>query len=199
MFCRQQSSKAPGAPLTAGFLAFARLCRIAGKIQRLNSPRNIRVMLAADPARLQRYTNRVAAHDRMLRMWLDTLPAEIRFSANTAEWKLDGNPHLTMCVIMLIVHSGSLLNLYRYVSHLCTRVSQPSASLNMFYINRCFVGGPKQSPLLADAPNATDAIAQCRTAAQSCISAAELVRDLVQPSHYLAICVHYLTVSGIML
>lgn len=44
-----------------------------------------------------------------------------------------------------------------------------------------------------------DAVAQCTSAARSCINAAELIRDLVPPSHYLAFCVHYLTLSGVVL
>lgn len=53
--------------------------------------------------------------------------------------------------------------------------------------------------LLADEVDASEAIIQCVSAARSCINAAELVRDLVPPSHYLAFCVHYLTLSGVML
>lgn len=62
-------------------------------------------------------------------------------------------------------------------------------------MNRGLIGNPK----LADAAKNMDAVSQCVSAARSCINAAELVRDLVQPSHYLAICVHYLTLSGITL
>jgi hypothetical protein len=40
---------------------------------------------------------------------------------------------------------------------------------------------------------------QCISAASCCISAAEPVIDLVSPSHYLAFCVHYLTLSGVVL
>ena len=116
--CRQRGSKTPNNPdgkpsLMTGFLAFSRLCRIAGKIQQLNSPRNIQNLATGDPGKAQRFVNRVVAHDRMLRSWLDSLPDDIRFSANTADWNLDGNPHLTMCVVMFILHAGSLLNLYR--------------------------------------------------------------------------------------
>lgn len=44
-----------------------------------------------------------------------------------------------------------------------------------------------------------DPIPHCISAARSCINAAELVRELVPPSHHLAFCVHYLTLSGITL
>ncbi|KAF4466034.1 Zn(II)2Cys6 transcription factor [Fusarium albosuccineum] len=39
----------------------------------------------------------------------------------------------------------------------------------------------------------------CISAARSCINAAELVRDVVPPSHYLALSVHCLTISGLVL
>jgi hypothetical protein len=44
-----------------------------------------------------------------------------------------------------------------------------------------------------------DAVSHCISAAKSCINAAELVRELVPPSHHLAFCVHYLTLSGLVL
>lgn len=44
-----------------------------------------------------------------------------------------------------------------------------------------------------------NATAQSINAARSCINAGELVRDVVPQSHYLAICVHYLTLSGVAL
>lgn len=182
--------------LTSGFLAFAKLCRIAGRIQQLNSPRTIRTLSAGDPDKIQRFSNRVASHDQMLRVWLENLPDDVRFSANTAEWNLDGSPHLTMCLIMLMVHSGSLLSLYRYVGGppcICDSLTV------LTFSHSCFIGSTRQTTLLADSADPVDAVSQCISAARSCINAAELVRDLVQPSHYLAICVHYLTLSGIML
>jgi hypothetical protein len=47
--------------------------------------------------------------------------------------------------------------------------------------------------------NTVDPISHCVSAAKSCINAAELVRELVPPSHHLAFCVHYLTLSGLVL
>lgn len=44
-----------------------------------------------------------------------------------------------------------------------------------------------------------DPLPHCISAARSCINAAELVRELVPPSHHLAFCVHYLTLSGLTL
>ena len=68
-------------------------------------------------------------------------------------------------------------------------------------VHRCFVGHPRHTALLASDPamGAVDAVAQCMSAARSCINAADLVRDHVPPSHYLAFCVHYITLSGVVL
>ncbi|KAL4759037.1 fungal specific transcription factor domain-containing protein [Aspergillus foveolatus] len=48
-------------------------------------------------------------------------------------------------------------------------------------------------------PTLANPSAECINAARSCIQAAELIRERVAPSHYLAFCVQYLTISGIML
>ncbi|KAH8200554.1 hypothetical protein TruAng_005272 [Truncatella angustata] len=93
--------------LMTGFLAFARLCRIGGKIQQLYSPLRIREL--SDPTKAKRYLRTIGALDKKLNEWLASLPDDIRFSAND----MDRGPNLTMCVIMFIVHAGSLLNLYR--------------------------------------------------------------------------------------
>ncbi|KAF2020211.1 hypothetical protein BU24DRAFT_477361 [Aaosphaeria arxii CBS 175.79] len=42
-------------------------------------------------------------------------------------------------------------------------------------------------------------ITNCVTAARNCINSAILVRDFVPPSHLLALCVHYLIISGLVL
>ncbi|SPO02311.1 uncharacterized protein DNG_04984 [Cephalotrichum gorgonifer] len=173
--------RAPGSgqsPPLSGFLAFARLCRIAGRIQQLNSPHSIRKLASTSPRKAQKFVSRVAAHDRSLRVWFDNLPDDVRLSVNMVQGSPEQNRVRTMGVIVFIVHAGSLLNLYR-----------------------CFVGHPRHAALLAGdaSAEAVDAVSQCRIAARECINAAELVRDLVPPSHYLAICVHYLTLSGVVL
>ncbi|CBF75584.1 fungal specific transcription factor domain-containing protein [Aspergillus nidulans FGSC A4] len=48
-------------------------------------------------------------------------------------------------------------------------------------------------------PKLENPSAECINAARSCIQAAELIRERVAPSHYLAFCVQYLTISGILL
>lgn len=63
-------------------------------------------------------------------------------------------------------------------------------------ISRSLVGSLNQAlPGL----HTIDAASHCLSAAKSCINAAELVRELVPPSHHLAFCVHYLTLSGLVL
>ena len=118
----RQLHSTSSSPPTTGFLAFARLCRIASKIQQLNSPRRIRELASSNSNKARKFVARVAALDRSLRTWLESLPDDIRFSANTSEQNLERNPHLTMCAIIFIVHAGSLLNLYRWVSLLCVTV-----------------------------------------------------------------------------
>jgi hypothetical protein len=99
-------SEPSSSPLT-GFLAFTQLCHIGGKIQKLHSPSRMRRL--RDPRKFEQFLRSVASLQKLLDKWLAELPDEIRFSANTTEQ----GPNLTMCVIMFIVHSGSLLNLYQ--------------------------------------------------------------------------------------
>ncbi|KAF4921621.1 Cutinase transcription factor 1 alpha [Colletotrichum viniferum] len=164
-----------GPCIMSGFLAFARLSRLAGKIQHLNSPLNLRKLASADSAKTQRFLSRVDTYDQALRNWLASLPPHIQFSANKMEKSPGGDPALVMCVIIFILHAGSLLNLYR-----------------------CFLNYPKQAALDEEV-DVSGAISQCVSAAQMCIHAAEIVRDLVPTSHYLALSVHYMTLSGIVL
>lgn len=159
-------SRPASTPMT-GFLAFARLCRIGGKIQQLYSP--LRIREVAKPAKAKQRLRIIASLDKSLNEWLISLPDDIRFSAN----QLDRGPNLTMCVIMFIAHAGSLLNLYR---SLVGSLNQALPGLHTI-----------------------DAVSHCVSAAKSCINAAELVRELVPPSHHLAFCVHYLTLSGLVL
>ncbi|KAH7145685.1 fungal-specific transcription factor domain-containing protein, partial [Dactylonectria estremocensis] len=148
----------------SGFLAFAQLCHISGKVQSLHSPS--RLASLGTPEGASRHMIYVAKLDKSLNEWLTSLPDQIRFSANT----LERGPNLTMCVILFIVHAGSLLNLYRTLAR-------------------------NVDPSMMD----IDPLPQCISAARSCINAAELVRELVPPSHHLAFCVHYLTLSGLTL
>lgn len=99
----------PPSPMT-GFLAFADLAKIAGRIQRLHAPSRVRA-LQSSPKHRDRFFRSVSSLQKALDRWLENLPREIRQNANS----MDRGPHLTMCVIMFIGHAGSLLNLYRYV------------------------------------------------------------------------------------
>lgn len=104
-----------GPCIMSGFLAFARLSRLAGKIQHLNSRLNLRNLASADSGKVQRFLSRVDTHDQALRNWLASLPPHIQFSANSMEKSPGGDPALVMCVIIFVLHAGSLLSLYRYV------------------------------------------------------------------------------------
>lgn len=99
----------------SGFLAFARLSRLAGKIQHLTSPLNLRKLASADSHKSQRFLSRVDTYDQALRNWLAGLPPHIQFSANSMEKSPGGDPALVMCVITFVLHAGSLLSLYRYI------------------------------------------------------------------------------------
>lgn len=100
--------------IMSGFLAFARLSRLAGKIHHLNSPLNLRKLASADFDKTQRFLSRVDTYDQALRNWLASLPPHIQFSANSMEKSPGGDPALVMCVITFVLHAGSLLSLYRY-------------------------------------------------------------------------------------
>ena len=100
-------------PPLSGFLAFARLCRIAGRIQRLNSPHSIRRLGSSSPRKARRFVAQVAACDRSLRAWFEGLSDDVRFSPDMFERGGADRGGLAMCVIIYIVHAGSLLNLYR--------------------------------------------------------------------------------------
>ncbi|KAJ3535848.1 hypothetical protein NM208_g2689 [Fusarium decemcellulare] len=159
----QEETSSPMMP----FVAFAQLCRIGGRIQRLYSPS--RIMRLRDPKNAKRFLHSVESLQKLLDKWLADLPDDIRFSANVP----NHGPNLTMCVIIFIAHAGFLLNLYQL-----------------------FSSNVSHAVLVSWGQEATS---QCISAAQSCINAAELVHQVVPPSHLLAFCVHYLTLSGIVL
>lgn len=50
-----------------------------------------------------------------------------------------------------------------------------------------------------DQSSEIDPLSHCVSAAQSCINAGELIREHVPPSHHLAFCIHYLTLSSLVL
>lgn len=106
-------SDGPG--IMSGFLALARLSRLAGKIQHLTSPLSLRKLASADSDKSQRFLSRVDTYDQALRNWLASLPPHIQFSANSMEKSPGGDPALVMCVITFVLHAGSLLSLYRYI------------------------------------------------------------------------------------
>ncbi|KAL4875791.1 major facilitator superfamily domain-containing protein [Aspergillus karnatakaensis] len=161
-------------PMT-GFLAFTRLCRIAARVHRFYSSNRIRSRetLADNWAS---FLPTLDVFVRELDDWLQELPNDIRFSANSTQ----SGPNLTMCVIVFMLHSGTIMNLYRPIA--ANQHNPPSPTL-LSHLS---------SPL-------NDPSTECINAARSCIHAAELIRERVPPSHHLAFCVQYLTISGILL
>ncbi|KAL4868573.1 hypothetical protein BDV12DRAFT_197098 [Aspergillus spectabilis] len=165
-------------PMT-GFLAFTRLCRIAARTHRFYSSNRIR----SRDTLIDDWASRLPTIDLFVRElddWLRELPNEIRFSANITQ----SGPNLTMCVIVFILHSGTIMNLYRPLA-----AQHPSAATPHH----------QSPPKLTLSPTLNNPSTECISAARSCIQAAELVRERVPPSHYLAFCVQYLTISGILL
>lgn len=96
----------------SGFLAFAKLCQLAGKIQEFSSPLKLRKIASADAEKTHRFLARVDSHDQALRKWLESLPGDIQFSANRKN-KSHGDISMVHCVITFFLHAGSLINLYR--------------------------------------------------------------------------------------
>ncbi|KAL4820694.1 fungal-specific transcription factor domain-containing protein [Aspergillus spinulosporus] len=179
--CELPQLPSPSSPMT-GFLAFTRLCRIAARVHRFYSSNRIRgrdatLATGEDWSALLPILNGFV---RELDEWLQELPNEIRFSANLTQ----NGPNLTMCVIVFILHSGTIMNLYRpLAAHYAQGLTTATSFSNLRDLSSTL-----------DNPSA-----ECINAARSCIQAAELIRERVAPSHYLAFCVQYLTISGILL
>lgn len=104
-----------GPCIMSGFVALARLSRLAGKIQQITSPLKLRKIASTESDNSQIFLSRVDKYDQALRNWLASLPPHIQFSANSMEKSPGGDPALVMCVITFVLHAGSILCLYRYV------------------------------------------------------------------------------------
>ena len=189
------------APPTAGFLAFARLSRMAGKIHQLSSPVRMRELTSTDPNRSQKFLARALKYDEALRTWSDSLPASLRFSVDEPHVDSNQSQDLGVNVVNAMVHAGSLINLYRYVLKRKSLFVSLVDNLKLIPRRRCFVGNTKAQSTAPDHPwiSHYEAVAQCTNAAKSCIKAARLIADYVPPSQYFAICIHYLTLSGVVL
>lgn len=116
-YCREIPHLRPPQPVgtsrLSGFIAFSRLCSILGKIVRCMNPLKMhrgRKRHAAE--RLNKQIKLAEILDVELAKWSKAVPDSIKFSANNMD--LDsGSPHLTMCVILYIVHAGCVINLHR--------------------------------------------------------------------------------------
>jgi hypothetical protein len=104
--------KASSSPLT-GFIAFARLCQISGRVQQLGSPLRLRALKSFSSNKAKKYLSRVSALDHALHEWPKQLPASIHLSGNPIDNRSEDSPGLVMRMLISIVHAGSTLNLYR--------------------------------------------------------------------------------------
>lgn len=103
----------PSLPLSrlTGFLAFSRLCKIAGKVVRTMSALQMK-----RPQRAKDLRKMVKALDQELADWLRDVPDAIKFSAKSSDQIAGAEAsHLTMCVISYILHAGCVINLHLYV------------------------------------------------------------------------------------
>ena len=95
----------------SGFIAFSRLCRIAGKITRSINPLRISRMSQNRHSDTATQLNKsINDLDSELSEWLKAVPDAIKFSVNSSDSE---SPHLTMCIICYILHAGCTINLHR--------------------------------------------------------------------------------------
>ena len=100
-----------GASRMTGFIAFCRLCRIAGKISRTINPLRIsRMCQNRGQNTATQLMKSIRELDFELSEWLENIPDAIKFSANSSDSE---SPHLTMCIITYILHAGCTVNLHR--------------------------------------------------------------------------------------
>jgi hypothetical protein len=92
-----------------GFLVFSRLCQISARISRA-SRRFHPLKNRSNSKRWRKIRKRVQSLESDLELWLQTLPDEIKFSANQMNAAPEVN--LTMCTITFILHSASIINLH---------------------------------------------------------------------------------------
>jgi len=114
LYCKEQPDLRikPATPSQlAGFIAFSNLCQISGKVIRAVNP------LRWQKGRRRSTTSRLSGKEKLFESldaelfeWLNTVPDSIRFSANSVNYD---SPHLTMCVILYIVHAACVINLHR--------------------------------------------------------------------------------------
>ncbi|KAJ5113982.1 hypothetical protein N7456_002516 [Penicillium angulare] len=104
-----QSNSSLSSPM-AGFIAFTQLCKIAAEVHRFHSSFRLRSRNASNTS-MKEALPTVNILIRELDNWLQELPDEIKFSANS----LQRGPNLTMSVVVFILHSATIMNLYRFV------------------------------------------------------------------------------------
>lgn len=113
LYCKQNQSPSSRPPRTfsrlTGFIIFSKLCQISGRISRTMNSLSLRPNKECHPSP-KRIRERIRVLDIELAEWLGSVPDVIKFSAN----KTSGpSPHLTMCVVMYILHAGCVMNLHQ--------------------------------------------------------------------------------------
>lgn len=111
---RRSVSCTPSSSGLSGFLSLLRLCQISGKITRSVNYVHLKqnrkeYKKAAESMRLAREL------DLELESWLKTVPDPITYLASSARSDSSGDAHLTMYIIIYIVHAGCVINLHWYV------------------------------------------------------------------------------------
>ncbi|OJJ76708.1 hypothetical protein ASPBRDRAFT_204269 [Aspergillus brasiliensis CBS 101740] len=119
--CDLPSADGDSSPM-AGFVAYTQLCKIAAEVHRLHGSPPARV--ESWPARWQRLRPTVDRLVGILEHWFQGLPDEVRFSAN----QIQQGPNVTMGFIVFILHSATIMNLYRpLVGHSLPTPTNPSS------------------------------------------------------------------------
>ncbi|KAL7766955.1 hypothetical protein ACKLNR_004871 [Fusarium oxysporum f. sp. zingiberi] len=107
--------------------------------------------------------------EKSLDIWLKDLPEHLQSSESHSASIMSAGSKSELSVQSLIIHDGTLVALYQTFARRKHSFSQRQTVEN------------------------------CVTAARSCINNSRHMRDFVPPSHYLALCVNYLTISGLVL
>ncbi|KAL4933996.1 MFS transporter [Aspergillus undulatus] len=106
-------------------------------------------------------------------------------------------PALDILVRELVDWLQELPNEIRFSADPTT--SGPNLTIPLAAHHTLSLGIHPETSELAVSPTLLSPSSECITAAQSCIRAAELIRERAPPSHHLAFCVQYLTISGTLL
>ncbi|CVK95812.1 uncharacterized protein FMAN_13738 [Fusarium mangiferae] len=153
----------------SGFLDLIGLCKVSGEVQSIQSPSEISEL--GSKVGQKRVMDLALGQERSLDIWLKDLPEHLQSSESYFISIMSAGSKSELSVQSLIIHDGTLVALYH---------SRTFARRKHSFSQR-------------------QTVENCVTAARSCINNSRHIRDFVPPSHYLALCVHYLTISGLVL